>query len=471
MGKYLILTSCLLVGCVESTDDISSTTSPPETNPSSTSNLIVNGSFESGQSSWSFSALYGAVAGSWVTSATSVSGGHAEDIWVSHAACAWCAQLTQAGLHLQNGQPVTITFSAKANYNRPLEFGIQQVGGAWVWHGIENVNLTKSWHQYSYTFTMTADDSNAALRFDTGNYPGEIWLDAVSVTTSSGSTAASCTFDGQTIASGGSVTAYQSASVPAGSSCVSQTRTCSNGTLSGSYGYASCSVDSSGAVDAIVAQNTPGGSTVFPSGVPTSYSWYTGKDGCVGSCDSPSGFTAITGWGQIYPQAGATNVSCHVFLLGFKTFVHLKSGSWVLVQDEASDSISGAHYVADFSNNGSYAWSQQNLPDGSTQVDSPVTGYNDHFYYQDRGTYGDSTVDGVFVEARIKTDNDSANLIANLGADWWRDATAPFLYQNGVFVNNPGVGMSNWVKLTTTYQYVYYTTLTPQMLQSIPPPF
>src|SRR5262249_30947473 len=161
------------------------------------------------------------------------------------------------------GQQVTITFSAKANYNRPLELGIQQLGGSWVWHGIESVNLTKSWRAYSYTFTMTTDDANAGLRFDTGNYPGEIWLDAVSVTPTPGTPpAASCTFDGQTIASGASVTAYQSASVPAGSSCVAQTRTCSDGTLSGSYGFASCSVDASGAIDAIIAQNTSGGSTV-----------------------------------------------------------------------------------------------------------------------------------------------------------------------------------------------------------------
>jgi Bacterial Ig domain len=52
----------------------------------------------------------------------------------------------------------------------------------------------------------------------------------------------SCTFNGQTVASGASVTAYQSSSVPAGSSCTSQTRTCSNGTLSGSYTYSSCTV-------------------------------------------------------------------------------------------------------------------------------------------------------------------------------------------------------------------------------------
>ncbi|MHB8860341.1 MAG: hypothetical protein ACYC48_01235 [Minisyncoccota bacterium] len=45
-----------------------------------------------------------------------------------------------------------------------------------------------------------------------------------------------------TIASGSSVTAYQSASVTSPATCTSQTRTCTNGTLSGSYTNASCSV-------------------------------------------------------------------------------------------------------------------------------------------------------------------------------------------------------------------------------------
>jgi len=47
---------------------------------------------------------------------------------------------------------------------------------------------------------------------------------------------------GGTISNGQSVTAYQNSSVPFGSSCVSQVRTCNNGSLSGSYQYSSCAV-------------------------------------------------------------------------------------------------------------------------------------------------------------------------------------------------------------------------------------
>lgn len=49
-----------------------------------------------------------------------------------------------------------------------------------------------------------------------------------------------CSFNGQTIASGSSVTAYESSSVPYGQTCKGETRTCSNGQLSGSYTFAAC---------------------------------------------------------------------------------------------------------------------------------------------------------------------------------------------------------------------------------------
>jgi hypothetical protein len=55
-----------------------------------------------------------------------------------------------------------------------------------------------------------------------------------------------CSFNSQSIASGASVTAYQSSSVPAGSQCVSAQLTCTNGTLSDvqNYPYAACTLAS-----------------------------------------------------------------------------------------------------------------------------------------------------------------------------------------------------------------------------------
>ncbi|HBM52786.1 MAG TPA: hypothetical protein DDZ97_06800, partial [Deltaproteobacteria bacterium] len=50
-----------------------------------------------------------------------------------------------------------------------------------------------------------------------------------------------CQFNNTLLSSGQSVIAYQSALVPFGQSCLSQTRTCNNGVLSGSYSAGSCS--------------------------------------------------------------------------------------------------------------------------------------------------------------------------------------------------------------------------------------
>lgn len=56
--------------------------------------------------------------------------------------------------------------------------------------------------------------------------------------------AASCLFNGQTVAHGASVKSFQSSSVSYGQTCVSEDRTCNNGVLSGSYNFASCAVGS-----------------------------------------------------------------------------------------------------------------------------------------------------------------------------------------------------------------------------------
>ncbi|MBR0696592.1 hypothetical protein [Bradyrhizobium lablabi] len=216
-----------------------------------------------------------------------------------------------------------------------------------------------------------------------------------------------------------------------------------------------------------IYQNTVGNSEGFPLGVPTNWSWYKGTDGSTGDTP-PSDFTAVTGWGQVYPQSGATassNPSSSVQIANFQTWVHLTSGAWVQVQNQSTNPIDGSHFLADFS--GSSAWKETTLSDGSVSVDAPKSGYNDHFWPSARGTYAAGTIDGVFVEANMKTDDPNANLVANLGADWWRSATAP--YVDG-FANNPSPGMSDWVKLTTDWKTLYYTSVSPQTLQANPPP-
>jgi len=220
------------------------------------------------------------------------------------------------------------------------------------------------------------------------------------------------------------------------------------------------------ALSEAIHQNTPGNSEGYPAGL----SWNKGFYGTHTLTPAPSGFSALTGWGIVYQQAGApvspNAASDTVQIANFTTYVHLTNGTWVKVQDQAQTGISAAHYVADFSGDAHIPLRKQTLPDGSVSLDAPPVGYNDHFFPTLRGTYTPGTVDGVFVEAQMKTNDPNANLVAQIGADWWLNSTAP--YVSG-FANNPVVGGNDFIKLTTEWKTLYYTSLSPQQLEADPP--
>ncbi|WFU38859.1 hypothetical protein QA640_31300 [Bradyrhizobium sp. CB82] len=67
----------------------------------------------------------------------------------------------------------------------------------------------------------------------------------------------------------------------------------------------------------------------------------------------------------------------------------------------------------------------------------------------------------------MKTNDPSANLVAQIGADWWLNSTAQ--YSTSVN-NNPVVGGGDFVKLTTQWQTVSYSSLSATQLKADPPP-
>ena len=98
---------------------------------------------------------------------------------------------------------------------------------------------------------------------------------------------------------GASVTAYQAATVPYGSTCTSQTRTCSSGTLSGSYNFSNCSVNPPASC------NLPWGGSVAHGGSVTAYQ--TSSVSCLNSCN---GQTRSCNNGTL--SGSYTNQSCTV---------------------------------------------------------------------------------------------------------------------------------------------------------------
>jgi hypothetical protein len=219
--------------------------------------------------------------------------------------------------------------------------------------------------------------------------------------------------------------------------------------------------------DAII-QNTPGQSEGYAVGVPEGYAWCSGSYKPAGSSAPPSDFTAVTLKGQVYPKAGgpAYPRGGSLTIANAKSYVHLSTThEWVRVQDQATDEFSGAHFVSDFSpKKASKRMKLDAQPDGSVVIGAPPAGYNDHFWLSKRGAYAAGSVDGVYVQMDMRTNDPKRKFVANVGADWWRDAGSHSS------ANNSGAGMSNWVELSPEWSTLRFYSWSTAQLQADPPP-
>ncbi|MDF0521350.1 hypothetical protein P0R31_29320 [Bradyrhizobium yuanmingense] len=220
----------------------------------------------------------------------------------------------------------------------------------------------------------------------------------------------------------------------------------------------------------LIRQNTPGNSEGFPAGVPPSYNWYQGwNDG--GLWSPPADFTAVQGWGQVYPKVGAppySNPDAKVEVANAKTYVRIKqAGEWTLVQDQSRTQLTGGHFVPDFVGNVAIPMKATPLAGATIAFDVPPAGYNNHFWYKARGTYAADTVDAVYVQMEMRVTDPNLSLVAMVGADWWRDAQAPYLDDHS---NNPAVGVSNWVELSTQWKTIGHYSMSTDGFRVNPAP-
>jgi hypothetical protein len=223
--------------------------------------------------------------------------------------------------------------------------------------------------------------------------------------------------------------------------------------------------------DAVI-QNTPGFSEGYAAGVPRSYAWCGGSYKPAVNAKPPAGFTAVTGWGQVYRKVGATaepGSPGKIIVANFRTLVRLSaSQKWIVVQDQAWGALAGGHFVANFAGNEAIEMEFKLRRDRSVVLGVPPDGYNSHFWPVERGTYLPGSVDGVYVQMDVRVTSPDIGLVANIGADWWRDGTAGF---TPGFANNPGAGMSNWIELSTEWSVLrFYSGGTPELLAAPPPP-
>ena len=224
------------------------------------------------------------------------------------------------------------------------------------------------------------------------------------------------------------------------------------------------------ALDAIT-QNTPGYSEAFPAGVPKTYAWCNGSFKPSENSVPPSDFSAVTALGFVYPKFGEppyTKPGAKVIVANAATYVRLRTtNEWILVQDQSEDEIAGAHFDANASRNTITEMKIEIQPDGAAIIDSPPAGRNDVLWIVKRGAYQAGSIDAVYVHMDMKTTDQTIKLVANVGADWWRDPEAEHAEK---FVNQRGAGNSNWVELSTDWTTLVFFSGSTSQLEANPPP-
>lgn len=226
-------------------------------------------------------------------------------------------------------------------------------------------------------------------------------------------------------------------------------------------------------LDDTLFQNRQADTGIYPYGVPSNYSWYAsgGKGTRRGFYDAPAGFTSLTGWSTVYPKVGASNppAGVRVIISDWRVFVHLKTGGWIKVQDQAAMGIGGGYFQAAISpaNLGATGSTITNNVDGTKSISAPQQGIMTHFWPGSRASFNPDTVNAVFSIMTMKVNTPDANLITQCAADWWASPNAPFV---STFANNPGIGSTDWFDLTTVYKTFCFCHLSLAEILSDPPP-
>ena len=138
-------------------------------------NIVKNGDFSGGTTSWNLGAYNGAnawaqvVNGEYVVS-TSTQG-----------SASWNIQLTQTGIKLEQGKTYTLSFDARASSNRGIEVNIGMSNSPYSsYSGATTVNVTTTTQRFTKTFTMSGTtDLNARVEFNAGLASPTWYLDNV----------------------------------------------------------------------------------------------------------------------------------------------------------------------------------------------------------------------------------------------------------------------------------------------------
>lgn len=151
------------------------------------SNIVTNGGFENGLSSWAFSVTSDGSAAATASADTSTyyAGAASAKIAVTSAGTAsYHIDLEQDGLSLTAGTEYTVRFWADSTTAQNIVVAMQGGSPSYANYGLCNsLNVAPGWNQYSVSFIANTTATDGRLEFLFGNASGTVWLDNVQMST------------------------------------------------------------------------------------------------------------------------------------------------------------------------------------------------------------------------------------------------------------------------------------------------
>lgn len=223
-------------------------------------------------------------------------------------------------------------------------------------------------------------------------------------------------------------------------------------------------------IDQLLMQNDRSQNPVRPGENTAHFGWADGRSGAgIHKPATPDArYNYLMAWNMVYPEQGKTaNPDASVEMQNFRTYVHTKDGQWLEVLNQNNSGMGGGLSDADFADPYAvYDSPITNTNDGVASFKAPPPGFNFQPWIGDRGAFDNQNIDGIYISGLVRSDRSDSNLVIDQGADW-------YARQSGTAVgteNSDGVGTSNWLRLTDSWQPLLYSTLSAEELRRNPPP-
>jgi hypothetical protein len=208
-------------------------------------------------------------------------------------------------------------------------------------------------------------------------------------------------------------------------------------------------------------------SEAYPQGVPTSYSW--GARPAMQSGNTiPSGFTAITGWGQIFWANGVSSSPDYIQMQSFMTLICTVSNGahkWSLLQ---GGDVSGSEFNSDFVGNINTPppYFAQSSGSGIATVGIDAGNRVFHYWYkQGRVPLPSTAICGTLTIQQARTvtkasdgtsPGSSGAYVISLGGDYWLNTTAAW----DQYTTNKGINIGRFKLINGQWQWFGVSTAT-----------